>query len=167
MKNITTIILLVFFNSIFGQKNYIEYHKQAREIENRIIDSSYSKAVEMYHSLFEKYDFVFAEDCYRAAQTAVIDNDSTSALTFIERATKQGVKKEKVVMDSILIGLKKSKFWTEYEKSYDSLRNIYLESINWELRSKINELYDLDQLYRDKHELHPWNFLWRPLISIK
>lgn len=162
-----TIIFLTYFSYVFGQENYVEYHKQAREIENRIIDSSYSKAVEMYHSLFEKYDFVFAEDCFRAAQTAVIDNDSTSALTFLERATKQGVKKEKIMIDSVLNGLEKSKFWTEYEQNYDSLRNIYLESINWELRSKINKLYDLDQLYRDKHELHPWNFLWRPLIGVK
>ncbi len=35
------------------------------------------------------------------------------------------------------------------------------------MRKNINEIYDLDQKYRDKHELHPWNFLWRPLIWIK
>lgn len=167
MKLLTIVLFIVLSSSSFTQENYLEYHKQAREIENKILDSSYSEAVKMYHSLFREYDFVFAEDCFRAAQTACVDGDTTSAFTFLKRATKQGLTMKRILTDSLLVDLQKSNNWTEYESKYDSLRKIYSASINWELRSKINELYDLDQFYRDKHELHPWNFLWRPLIAVK
>ena len=59
------------------------------------------------------------------------------------------------------------KYWSIFEGYYDSIRNEYIAAIDWNLRQKINEIHDLDQKYRDKHELHPWNFLWRPLIWIK
>src|SRR5690554_6588244 len=112
MKLLTIVLFIVLSSSSFTQENYLEYHKQAREIENKIVDSSYSEAVKMYHSLFREYDFVFAEDCFRAAQTAMIDKDSISVLTFLKRSTLQGIKMESVVKDSVLIGLTESKYWT-------------------------------------------------------
>src|SRR5690606_22197093 len=57
--------------------------------------------------------------------------------------------------------------WEAFTQQYDSLRRIYIGRVNWELRFKMNQLYDLDQKWRDKHELHPWNFLWRPFIWAK
>src|SRR5690554_7588892 len=94
MKIFTIIVFILWTSNSFTQKNYLVYHKQAREIENKILDSSYSEAVKMYHSLFREYDFVFAEDCFRAAQTAMIDKDSISVLTFLKRSTLQGIKME-------------------------------------------------------------------------
>ena len=35
------------------------------------------------------------------------------------------------------------------------------------MRGKINELHALDQKWRNKHELHSWNFLWRPIIGLQ
>jgi hypothetical protein len=151
----------------YSQSNYIEYHKRARLIESHILDSSYVKAVKLYEDLFSTYDFVFAEDCFRAAQTAVFINDSVNSFLFLERAVHQGVTKETIVNDSILIDLKKMKDWSLFENNYDSIRDKYIAAIDWDLRQKINKIYDLDQKYRDKHELHPWNFLWRPFIWIK
>jgi len=152
---------------LFCQTNYIKYHQEARLIESHILDSSYSEAIQEYKKLFSKYNFVFAEDCYRATQTATISNDSINSFLFLERSVKQGVTKERILSDSILIELKKFKYWSKFENKYDSLRNDYISGINWELRKKINNLHDLDQKYRDKHELHPWNFIWRPLIWLK
>lgn len=165
------ILFLFFFlisaSNSYSQSNYITYHKDARLIESHILDSSYVKAVKLYVDLFSKYDFVFAEDCFRAAQTAVFINDSVNSFLFLERAVHQGVTKESIVNDSILIDLKKMKYWSLFENNYDSIRDEYIAGIDWRLRQKINEVYDLDQRCRDKHELHPWNFLWRPLIWLK
>src|SRR5690554_6584678 len=125
MKILTIIVFIVWTSNSFTQEDYIKFHKQAREIENKILDSSYSEAVKMYHSLFREYDFVFAEDCFRAAQTAVVDGDTASAFTFLKRATKQGVKLERILMDSLLVALQNSNYWPEYESNYDSMREIY------------------------------------------
>lgn len=166
-KTLSLYFFILSATIIYSQSNYIEYHKEARFIESYILDSSYVKAVHRYKNLFSKYDFVFAEDCFRAAQTATLSNDSISSFLFLERAVLQGVTKESIVNDSILIDLKKMKYWSIFENNYDRIRNKYTAAIDWNLRQKINEIHDLDQKYRDKHELHPWNFLWRPLIWIK
>ena len=168
MKKILSLYFFILScTNTYSQSNYIEYHKDARLIESHILDSSYLKAVKLYKDLFSKYDFVFAEDCFRAAQTAAFINDSVNSFLFLERAIHQGVTKESIVHDSILIDLKKMKDWSMFENNYDSIRDEYLATIEWDLRQKINEIYDLDQKHRDKHELHPWNFLWRPFIWIK
>lgn len=159
--------LFLLTGILFSQSNYIEYHKEARLIETHILDSSYAKAVIGYKNLFSKYDFVFAEDCFRAAQTATFIEDTANSFLFIERAVKQGVTLERILADSILIELSTLNNWSIFENKYESLRSHYISGIDWELRQKINDLYDLDQKFRDKHELHPWNFLWRPIIWMK
>ena len=166
-KTLSLYFFILSATNIYSQSNYIEYHKEARFIESYILDSSYVKAVQLYKNLFSEYDFVFAEDCFRAAQTATFINDSISSFLFLERAVNQGVTKERIVNDSILIDLKRMKYWSIFEGNYDSIRNEYIAVIDWNLRQKINEIHDLDQKYRDKHELHPLNFIWRPLIWIK
>jgi hypothetical protein len=152
---------------VFSQSNYKNYHTEARSIESHILDSSYIKAVKLYKNLFCKYDFIFAEDCFRAAQTAAFINDTINSFLFLERAVRQGVTIKRIVNDSLLTDLKKVKYWSRFESNYDSIRTKYIAGIDWDLRGKINQFYDLDQKFRDKHELHPWNFIWRPLIWIK
>lgn len=168
MKNRLLLYYLILFScTIFAQTDYVKYHQEARFIESKILDSSYTEAIEQYKHMLSTYDFVFAEDCFRAAQTAAFVNDTANAFSFLERAALQGVTQQRIVSDSLLSGLRKSEYWSTFEQVYSTNRNNYLSGINWELRQKINELYELDQKYRDKHELHLWNFLWRPFIWMK
>ena len=111
-----------------------------------------------------QYDFIFAENCYTAAQTAVAANEFEKAFYFIERGFRQGITLKMVNSDSLLVQLKRKHQWESTRNKYDSLHNIYLNNINWELRHCIDSLYALDHKWRNKHELHPWNFLWRPFI---
>ncbi len=124
-KTLYLYFLILSATNINSQSNYIEYHKEARFIESYILDSSYVKAVQLYKNLFSKYNFVFAEDCFRAAQTAVFINDSVNSFLFLERAVHQGVTKESIINDSILIDLKKMKYWSIFENNYDSIRAEY------------------------------------------
>jgi hypothetical protein len=149
--------------SVFGQ-DYISYHQRVIIAEQAILDSNYAEAVDIYDSLFNRYDFVFANDCYTATQTAIVDKQFDKAFSFIGRGFKQGLKIEIIDEDSILVELKNHSQWEEMVNKYDSLRNIYINNVDWNLRACIDSLNDLDQKLRDKHELHPWNFLWRPFI---
>jgi len=165
MKKILILILSLLSVEGYAQSNYIEYHKKARFIDSLIIDSCYKEAILSYNKLFSNYDFIFAEDCFRAIQTATYIKDTINAFQFLDKGIKQGITMQRILKDSVLIDLKKyHKSWSNFEKKYCNLRETYLASINSELRLNINKLYNLDQKYRDKHELHPWNFLWRPLI---
>jgi len=156
-----------FVSSQAESINYIDYHKQISAIESFIIDSSHVKAIEPYKKLFSKYNFVFAEDCFRAVQTAVFIGDFKSAFHFLERGVEQGVKIERTLSDSLLINLKDQVYWRQFEDKYDSLRNLYLKKINKELRLKINELHCLDQKHRDISQLQSWNFIRQYIIDKK
>lgn len=164
MKIISTLIILFSISSAFSQ-NYIDFQKNITHAEIAILDSNYSEASHIYYELFQKYDFVFLGNCVSACQSAIaLDNDSL-AFYFAERAVKQGLKMNQLESEKTLKLLQTKPQWENFRSKYDSLRAIYTNSVNWELRKKINELHDRDQLWRDRHELQWWNFLWKPLIK--
>ncbi|RFC54323.1 hypothetical protein DXU93_07800 [Brumimicrobium aurantiacum] len=135
--------------------------------EKAILDTNYSDAVAIYDSLFKEYEFVFAKHIYTATQTAIENNDLEKAFDFIKKGALEGVKINEVDKDPILVKLKKDSRWEAFRLEYDSLRKIYIRNVNWEARNCINKMYDLDQEYRDKHELKPWNFMLKPFIRMK
>lgn len=161
-----TLYLFFFCGNIFGQ-DYITYHQRIGKAEQAILVSNYTKAVAIYDSVFNDYSFVFAENCYTATQTAVVAGDYNNAFRFLQRCFLQGLELEIVDDDSILVQLKGQKQWESVKSKYDSLNRIYKGNIDWELRFKIDSLNNLDRALRDKHENHPWNFLWRRFILLK
>lgn len=168
MKNtfptvLLTGLLLFSFSNAFGQ-DYIRYHQRIGKAEQAILDSNYTDAVAIYDSVFKEYSFVFAENCYTATQTAVVEGNYSKAFQFLQRCFLQGLGLEIIDKDSILIQLKDQDQWPSVKTKFDSLNKIYKGNVDWELRIKIDSLNALDQKYRDKHETHPWNFLWRPFI---
>ncbi|MCH2231365.1 MAG: hypothetical protein MK105_13570 [Crocinitomicaceae bacterium] len=147
--------------------SYVDYHSEIRKAEEFILDSNYSSAIERYNETFSKYEFIFLQHAVTATQVAMEAKDTSAAEVFCYRAIKQGLKFEMIYSDPILSQLTLTKNWSNIEEGYDSLRLIYLSKIDTSLRKKINSLYRLDRKYRDKHETHPWNFIWRPFIWMK
>jgi len=166
MKHLTLITVFFYVNFSYCQ-DYIRYHQIRMKAEKAILDTNYSDAVAIYDALFNEYDFVFAKHIYTATQTAIENNDLEKAFDFITKGVLQGIKINEVDNDSILVKLKKDPRWDEFELRYDSLRKIYIGNVNWEARNFINKMYDIDQEYRDRHELKKWNFVLRPFIRMK
>lgn len=174
-QNYILFVFLVLLKISFSQENYIDYQKAITKAETCILDSNYTRALEIYDSTFQEYDFVFLKHCITACEVACELKKNELAFNLLRRAVKQGYKLNSLNADKYNISTNNKimrlssidKDWGDFLKDYDSLRNIYITSIDWELRRKINNLYDLDQKWRDKHELHPWNFLWRPFIWLK
>ena len=164
MKKAITILFTIVFNFIFSQ-NYIDFQKNITRAEIAILDSNYTEATNIYYDLFQNYDFVFLGNCVSACQSAIAINNDTLAFYFATRAIKHGLKMNQIETEKTLKLLQTKAQWNTFSANYDSLRAIYTKSVNWELRKKINELYDRDQLWRDRHELQWWNFLWKPLIK--
>ncbi len=164
MKIYLLLIFTISFNIAFSQ-NYIDFQKNITRAEIAILDSNYNEASNIYYDLFQNYDFVFLGNCVSACQSSIALNNDSLAFYFAERAVKQGLKMNQIETEKTLKLLKTKPQWNTFSANYDSLRAIYTKSVNWELRKKINELYDRDQLWRDRHELQWWNFLWKPLIK--
>jgi hypothetical protein len=146
-------------------QDYIDFQKNITRAEVAILDSNYTEAATIYYELFQKNDFVFLGNCVSACQTALVLNNDTLAFYFAERAVKQGLKMNQIESEKTLKLLMAKPQWVTFSSKYDSLRTIYSKSVNWELRNKINELHDRDQLWRDRHEIQWWNFLWKPIIK--
>lgn len=163
MKSFLALLFIGIYTHSFSQ-NYIPYFKANVKAQKAILDSNYTKAVQIYDTVFHQYEFVFAENCYTAAQTAIVAKDFNNAFYFIKRGFRQGITLEMVSNDSLLVQLKRKQQWESTKNKYDSLHQIYLNNINWKLRHCIDSLDNLDQKWRNKHETHPWNFLWRPFI---
>lgn len=164
---ITSYLVLMFSLSSFAQENYFDYHKKITEAESAILDSNYTKASIIYYDLFKNYDFIFLANCVTACQTAIVTKNDTLAFHFLERAVKQGLKLNSIKTNRSLKHLLDKVQWSIFEAKYDSLRTIYLSSINWGLREEINKLFEQDRKWRDRHETRPWNFIWKPIIKIK
>jgi hypothetical protein len=152
---------------LHSQVNYVEFHKKISLAEQYVLDSNYSNASRVYFEAFQQFDFVFLGNCITACQTAIKSENDSLAFYFLERGVKHGLKLSSIKSDGLLQKLVSKSSWNDFEKKYDSLRTIYINAINWELRGKINELHALDQKWRNKHELHSWNFLWRPIIGLQ
>lgn len=164
MKTSIIVLFTIVFNFIFSQ-NYIDFQKNITRAEIAILDSNYNEASNIYYDLFQNYDFVFLGNCVSACQSAIAINNDTLAFYFANRALKHGLKMNQIETEKTLKLLKTKPQWNTFSANYDSLRAIYTKSVNWELRKKINELHDRDQLWRDRHELQWWNLLWKPLIK--
>lgn len=164
MKYLLFLYFFVMSSFAFSQ-NYIDFQKNITRAEIAILDSNYNEASNIYYDLFQNYDFVFLGNCVSACQSAIASNNDTLAFYFAERAIKHGLKMNQIETDKTLKLLITKPQWKAFSAHYDSLRAIYTKSVNWELRKKINELHDRDQLWRDRHELQWWNLLWKPLIK--
>ena len=166
MKIISTLIICFSMSFAFSQ-DYIDFQKNITRAEVAILDSNYTEAATIYYDLFQKNDFVFLGNCVSACQTALVLNNDTLAFYFAERAVKHGLKMNQIESEKTLKLLMAKPQWVPFSSKYDSLRTIYTKSVNWELRNKINELNDRDQLWRDRHEIQWWNILWKPIIKRK
>jgi len=144
------ILLFIVPNALFGQ-NYVDYYSRINNGRILAANKNTEESINSYFSTFEKFDFVFARDCYNAIELSAFSNDSLKLDYFIRRGIKQGLKFNQIMKIKNVAKFQKSTFIKIIEKEKDSLKNIYKNSINWELRNIIVEMFKQDQLIREKY----------------
>lgn len=167
MNKLVVIAGLLIQSALSYSQNYFDYFKQVRKAEHAILDSNYHKAVLIFDSLVKRYSYIYLENYYTAAQTAVVANENAKAIKFIQLGVKEGLDIKWLYRDSILIQLTHQPEWEQIKNKYDSLHSIYTKSLNYQIRRKVGRLSSLDKKWRNKYETHPWNFLWRPFIGLR
>ena len=153
---ILTFYMLFFSILLFSQdnKNYISYHQTCRKAEHYFIDSNYRQCIQTYDSLFKKYDFLFPRDCFTAAQLANKIGDDSMAVVFLKKGVPFGLNADMFIKTDTALQIHKiydSKYWINYKRDYDSLRKLYVNRVDWNLKKKIEEMVSLDQQIRIKN----------------
>lgn len=144
------VVFLIIPNVLFGQ-NYFDYYKEINKGKVLIASQNTEESINCYFSVFEKFDFVFARDCYNAIELSALAKDSVKLEYFIRRGIKQGLKFSQIIEVKNVSKFQNSTFLKEIEKEKDSLENAYRNSINWELRNLIIEMFKEDQAIREKY----------------
>jgi hypothetical protein len=146
------IIIILVFSSVFVKaQDYNEYYNGINKAKLFIAQDSLEKGISHYFSTFEKFDFIFVRDCYNAIELSALVKDSLNLEYFIRRGIKQGINFEQILRTKIVSEFQTSTFIKKIENEKDSLEKIYINSVNWELRNEIIEMFEQDQLIRKKY----------------
>ena len=148
MKIIAIIIFLLCTKFSIAQ-DYYEYYEGINKAKSSLIEDSLAKGMNHYFETFEKFDFVFARDCFNALEVASVLGDLDKVDYFLRRCLKQGIEFNLLEQDSILTNFKKTDAWSDIILAKDSLRSIYESNVNWEIRNEINTMFTKDQEIRD------------------
>jgi len=151
MKLIITILLLGFFTNTLVAEDYYVYYKGINKAKKALINDSLELAENYYYLTFESFDFVYARDCFNALEVSTQLKHFDKIDYFMKRCLKQGVEFKNLEQQEMLSEYKKTSLWSEFILMKDSLRNIYENNVNWEIRNEINEMFKKDQEIRGKY----------------
>jgi hypothetical protein len=144
------VVFSIFLASIVTAQDYVEYHKTINRIDEDIVNNEYALAIERLDTLYENYDFIYARHCFKALQICCVSQDSTSADKWLAKAFIQGVPIWMVRSNDLTKNVCNYSTTQSTIKQYDSLRNIYNNSISHDLRNKIDSLFEIDQKHTRK-----------------
>ncbi|TYB76166.1 TraB/GumN family protein [Bizionia myxarmorum] len=145
------IILLTVLPNVLCSQNYLDYYKGINTGKLLLADNQPEASLNSYYTTFENFHFVFARDCYNAIEIAAFAKDSLKLDYFIRRGIQQGLKWNQINRIENISRFQYADFLKEIEKEKDRLENSYKESINWEVRNMITEMFQQDQEIRERY----------------
>ena len=140
---------ILLSSNLFAQ-DYIEYQRIINRIDEDVLNNEYYIAIERLDSIYENFDFIYARHCFKALQICCVSQDSLNAEKWLKKSFIQGVPIWKVRNNDLTKNVFKYSTSQTTIKQYDSLKNIYNNSINHDLRNKIDSLFEIDQKYTRK-----------------
>lgn len=159
-----SIFLVLLTCKLYGQ-DYIEYHLTFNRIDEDVLSQNYAVAIERLDSIYSKYDFIYAKHCIKALQICITTNDSINADKWLEKCFKQGIPVWIIKSNEIT---NKSLTYSSTQKtlnSFDRLHSIYKDSIDTNLREKVDSLLTIDQIYTRK--VNDGFVLFRPVYWLQ
>ena len=172
MSGSTHTILISFFIAILSivaitcpAQDYIQYHKTFNKVDEDILSENYALALERLDSIYNTFDFIYAQHCMKSLQICCIANDSTRANRWLEKCFKQGVPMWTVRTDEITAKSLSYSTSANATQHYDSLRFTYKSHINSKLAQTIDSIFQIDQKYTQK--VNDGFILFRPIYGLK
>ena len=157
----TRMIILLFFstNLSFSQESvdYRDYYEGINKARKSIVGDSLEHSLTVYKATFEKYEFVFARDCYNALQVASKLGNHDETAYFMQRCLKQGIELEILQEAPFLTDFKTTEQWQHVLSVADSLHAHYLSTIITSVREEITSMFTEDQRMRELNYRNRFN----------
>jgi len=131
MRIFILLILICIVATAHAQDDYRIYHRWVNNAERCFfLDGKTDSAYRYYDMAFSKFDFVFAKDCFMAAQIAYY-NKSDKYISYLKKGFKNGLRPDHLKYSKVLAPLiKDSIAFKKKFNDYDELRQVYLKRIN-------------------------------------
>ncbi len=113
--------------------------------EELIAEREFADALEIYDDVFEKFNFIFLRDCKVATQIALQAGNKQAALNFLRFGIKQGWELKDIKKNNHIQKHLDPADWKAIKTEYDSLRGLFEERLNPELRSLVKKMFKKDQ----------------------
>lgn len=146
MKRLSVLLLTLIPFLCSGQtKNYLEYHTRISEAEEFIVTRQFTKSLEIYRMLEDKFEHMFLRDIKIATQLAAYSNDTDNLFYFLEKGMKKGWTSKEIINMKILKNFKNDNRWKNLKANTDQFRKEFESSVNLQLRAEIKEMFNEDQ----------------------
>lgn len=150
MKSILFVLILLLSNAkSYSGINYLEYHRSIITAESLFLSGKESEAIAVYKKTFSQYPKNFVKDTYIAAQIACKSKDTASLKYFLTLSFRKGMEWSVVENDfNVNTVLKKNpNYKQDLFEIYQREKDVFIGSINIQLRYEITAMAMLDQLY--------------------
>ncbi len=128
-----------------NQKDYTIYHRTIAKAQKHIAHRQYQQALDLYRQVFNTYAFVFSRDYKVATQLALLTGQKAEALTYLKKAIATGWRLSEMKKNALVNTLQRDPDWKIIKNQYDSLRAVYQQSGNKEVRNRVEKLFKKDQ----------------------
>ena len=140
------LIILSTHSKAFSVKNdYSTYHAEVYQAEELIVQQSFTEALNIYRRLFDTYDFVFVRDYKVATQIAWHLGFDDEAYELLTLGIAAGWEMKSIKRNKFLNDLRHQQEWSTVKIQFDSLREVYNQNINQEMRFEVRKMSLRDQ----------------------
>ena len=155
MKQILPFLFISLFLISFTSKkenSYIKnYYQHVYLAEEAYYKKDYRTVFSEMTMATEKCEVINQSEIYemeKYAESAARIGETKKALELIQKLILVGYEIESLKQNEAYVGIIKTSKWRKIEKEYPKLHEIYLKSINLDLRNQIFEMTSSDKYYR-------------------
>lgn len=140
---------MLLSNGLIAQSN-TDYYQTIEAAETMIVEGDCSEATAEYEKAFTVLDKPFAKDIDNALKCATLNNQFEFSYHWAKQLILLGCDIKYFNEQTTLLPFLESNYWLRLTKEYPQLRLEFINTCNWTLRAKIEELYARDQFWRVK-----------------
>ena len=127
------------------QNDYTTYHQTIARAQPLIARKHYQEALALYKQVFDRYEFVFSRDYKVATQLALQVGQKQQAFTYLKQAIATGWTLSDIKKNALVTTLQRDPQWRVVEQQYDSLRALYQNGGNQDVRDRVEKMFKKDQ----------------------
>ena len=157
-------LVISLIGLLVNAQDYTIYHKTINIAEEEFfIKNDSERALQLYDSIFNQYDFVFVKDVINAAQIAKFSKKPFRQ--FLKKGFELGLKIDHLKEYPLLNDYYKEIYKNQkFKKEYDTLRKQYLKKIDFDYLKLTYQLAIKDQI--NKHEKSSQFNYWKQVKRI-